>query len=524
MSRKRGVSVPALAGLCAVIALAGLTPGGDAGAGAEGRSPGPLAPADGVLFGAHVQMPGRADPAVGLAELEGKLGRRFAIDHYYRPWGDVFPDGREAADIAAGRIPMISWGKTNTRDINSGAHDAEIRARAEGLRDLGQPVLVRWFWEMGGNRNIPTAGEPADYIAAWRRIHGIATEVGATNAAWVWCPDASDFVDGRAQSFYPGDDVVDWTCADGYNFRHPSRRGTKARSFADTFAAFYEWAKERPKPIMVGEYGVVEDAPGDKAAWVEAARVTLAQQFPEIAAVVYFHALRDRDGVQYDWRMDTSPESLAAFQAMGADPYFNPQVEITLPETSLDAGPDGLVAARTAEFAFSAGGGAPGGFACSIDGGAFAPCTSPQRYENLADGTHEFEVRGLATDGRPDPTPARRSWTIDATAPAVTEIGPADGATGVDRATEVWAAFSEDVQAGTIRITLTDERTGSVVAGTVKHDPATRRATFRPESALLPLTTYRALLAAGVADTAGNALPEERAWTFTTAGLIPGLG
>ena len=223
--------------------------------------------------------------------------------------------------------------------------------------------------------------------------------------------------------------------------------------------------------------------------------------------------------------MDTSAESLAAFQAMGADPRFNPQVEITLPETSLDSGPDGLVAARTVEFAFSAtGGGAPGGFACRIDGGAYTACASPQRYENLSDGTHHFEVRALAGDGRPDPTPAKRAWTIDGTAPAVTEVGPADGATGVDRATEVWAVFSEDVKADTLRITGTDERTGSVVAGTLKHDSAARRATFRPESALLPLTTYRVVLAGGVADAAGNTLPDERGWSFTTAGLVPGLG
>src|SRR5687767_6733301 len=200
--RQNRLPIGMVAGLLAVALTAGVSPGGDAGA-VEGRSAGPLAPADGVLFGAHVQAPSRTDPAVALSELEGKVGRRFAIDHYYRPWGEVFPDGREAADIAAGRIPMVSWGKTSTRDINAGAHDAEIRARAQGLRDLGQPVLVRWFWEMGGNRNVSTAGEPADYIAAWRRIHALATEEGATNAAWVWCPDASDFVDGRAQSFYP---------------------------------------------------------------------------------------------------------------------------------------------------------------------------------------------------------------------------------------------------------------------------------------------------------------------------------
>jgi hypothetical protein len=69
---------------------------------------------------------------------------------------------------------------------------------------------------------------------------------------------------------------------------------------------------------MVGEWGVVERAPGAKAEWLAGARTALKSRLPKIAAVVYFDADR-----QYDWRLATSPGSLAAFKALAADPYFN---------------------------------------------------------------------------------------------------------------------------------------------------------------------------------------------------------
>ena len=69
---------------------------------------------------------------------------------------------------------------------------------------------------------------------------------------------------------------------------------------------------------MVGEWGVVERAPGAKGRWLAGARSALKSRLPRIAAVVYFDADR-----RYDWRLGTSPDSLAAFKAMAADPYFN---------------------------------------------------------------------------------------------------------------------------------------------------------------------------------------------------------
>ena len=117
----------------AAVALASpLLSGSRASAG--GGPGGVLAPADGALFGAAVQPPATGDPYQPVRDLEAKLGRKLAIDHYYRTWTTAFPDGREQWDASEGRIPMISWGKVATGEINAGKHDDLIRKRAQGLR------------------------------------------------------------------------------------------------------------------------------------------------------------------------------------------------------------------------------------------------------------------------------------------------------------------------------------------------------------------------------------------------------
>src|SRR5690242_16311678 len=61
---------------------------------------GPAAPAQGVLFGAHVKTGSTASAQkTGVQALEAKLGRTLAIDHYYHPWTDPFPTTREQWDF-----------------------------------------------------------------------------------------------------------------------------------------------------------------------------------------------------------------------------------------------------------------------------------------------------------------------------------------------------------------------------------------------------------------------------------------
>jgi hypothetical protein len=143
-------------------------------------------------------------------------------------------------------------------------------------------------------------------------------------------------------------------------------------------------------------------------------------------------------------------------------------------------------------------------------------------------GTYTFEVYAVDGWGRPDPSPASYTWTLDLTAPTVSSVSPADQTQNVDPNTNVEATFFEDMDAATLTdpnnltsFTLTNQGSSTPVAATVSYDSATKKATLDPSSNLASNTTYTATIkggSTGVKDLAGNAIgQEDYTWTFTTA-------
>jgi hypothetical protein len=89
------------------------------------------------------------------------------------------------------------------------------------------------------------------------------------------------------------------------------------------------------------------------------------------------------------------------------------------PETSIDSGSSGTLSISLASFAFTSS--EPNStFECSLDGEAFALCSSPKSYVNLSEGSHTFQARATDATGSTDATPAFRTWTVDTTAPHTT--------------------------------------------------------------------------------------------------------
>jgi Domain of unknown function (DUF4082)/Bacterial Ig-like domain len=112
---------------------------------------------------------------------------------------------------------------------------------------------------------------------------------------------------------------------------------------------------------------------------------------------------------------------------------------------------------------------------------------------------------------------------VDTTAPTVSSISPASGATGVLRNANILATFNEDMDPATINGSTFELRgPGNVlVAAVVTYTSSNRRATLNPNADLAAATTYTATVRGGttdprVKDGAGNALAANRTWSFTT--------
>ena len=87
--------------------------------------------------------------------------------------------------------------------------------------------------------------------------------------------------------------------------------------------------------------------------------------------------------------------------------------DTTPPDTVIDSGPSGTVKTRDASFRFSST--EPSStFECSLDGAAFSGCSSPNKYTELANGSHTFKVRATDAAGNTDQSPASRTWKVRA--------------------------------------------------------------------------------------------------------------
>jgi len=94
---------------------------------------------------------------------------------------------------------------------------------------------------------------------------------------------------------------------------------------------------------------------------------------------------------------------------------FTWSIDLTAPDAIIDSMPLDLTNQTTATFAFHAT--EPGStLACSLDGAAFAGCSSPVAAPGLTDGLHSFAVRATDLAGNTG-SAASFSWSIDTQAP-----------------------------------------------------------------------------------------------------------
>ncbi|GIH04442.1 hypothetical protein Rhe02_25090 [Rhizocola hellebori] len=282
-------------------------------------SSGPVAvPRQGALFGAWVKpesysQPGRLD---AVSRFETALGRRLDIVNTYRRLHEPIGTESDLHFLGTGSTLMISWAGTSSEDILAGLVDKEIREHAQQIRSLHAPILLRLRWEMDRPNLASSVGTPERYHQAWRYVRQIFAQERATNVSWVFCPTAEGFAAQRAAAYYPGDDTVDWTCVDVYS-------GSTLRPMAQLLEPFLHWASTRPKPIMIGEYGVARAWPSAKrAAWLtDAAQVFRAN--PQIKAVLYFESNPEDRTDHGEFALSDDQPALAAFIETAHDPHFH---------------------------------------------------------------------------------------------------------------------------------------------------------------------------------------------------------
>ncbi|HEU5104583.1 MAG TPA: glycosyl hydrolase [Solirubrobacterales bacterium] len=302
-----------------------------------------------ILWGALVdaQLTGHQAPwdMGGPRKLEAMVGKRMSLLHFMAPFSHCsssgcgyypFPDEEMETIRSHGAIPFFSWSSQSIpsteeqpdyqlADVISGRYDGFIRDWATDARRWGRPFFLRFNWEMNGDwfpwAEDANGNRPGEFVRAWRHVHDIFSDAGATNPIWVWCPNV-DFEDKfrSLRSLYPGDDYVEWTCLDGYNSGTNPAKDDRWRSFDQLYRHSYDEIVNEiapSKPMVLGEIASSEQG-GSKAQWIAEMLRDLPVEYPKVRGLVWF----DKFENGMDWPIETSESAVAAFAAGIGSPAY----------------------------------------------------------------------------------------------------------------------------------------------------------------------------------------------------------
>jgi hypothetical protein len=269
-----------------------------------------------------------ANPSVAaLRRYVATSGRRPAIVESFASFGEpILYASQTAAVRSVGATLLVSWDPVSTRrqvtlaDIAKGDYDSYLRRNARLVAAVGSPVMIRFAHEMNlkqwpwspRSQHVPDR----TFVAAWRHVVTVFRQAGATNARWVWSPNATCLGSCPFDGDYPGNAWVDYVALDGYNYS--STRGEPFESLAELFGSSYDDITAlSDKPVLIASTGSVEQG-GSKAGWIRQGLLhDVPIRLPRVVGVIY----TDRR-IEEPWQVTTSRSALKAWRAVVTSPLY----------------------------------------------------------------------------------------------------------------------------------------------------------------------------------------------------------
>ncbi|MDH3249742.1 MAG: glycosyl hydrolase [Acidimicrobiia bacterium] len=189
-------------------------------------------------------------------------------------------------------------------EIAAGFHDAAITDWAAGVQQWlaageGRSLFLAPLVEMNGDW-VPWGMDPGNYQIAFRRIHGMLTELGLdeTQVRWIWGPNSSSSPPFSITDYWPGEDVVDVVGLSVYNFGG-SRGWWDVWPIMDpAMAQLRSIAPDTPYLITQTGTGSIG---GDKNRWIMDL-FDYAAADPNLVGLVYFNFDKESDWKVWDER------------------------------------------------------------------------------------------------------------------------------------------------------------------------------------------------------------------------------
>ncbi|WP_116124691.1 glycosyltransferase [Lewinella sp. IMCC34183] len=288
------------------------------------------------IVSAYIPWSGGADTTATAVYLRAVVNLDATPLITWEPWVSHFP--------GVDSLPALSREEGALAAIAAGRFDAYVLDFATMLSDLEEPVYLRFAHEFD-NPDYPWSpsgnNRPEDFIAAWRHVHRLFQQAGATNVDWVWNPWRPEAM----TTYYPGAEFVDYVGLTLLNYG-PAERPATSQRFTDLYTPFAKVLDSLPtENVILAEFASLGD-PRQKQEWLRAARTEVQTKHPEIAALVAFNSSYDTNlpdnhpaaGQTLDWTLDPAQFFYPGQESRGAGD------EVTAPRTRVEL-PRGIVRA-----------------------------------------------------------------------------------------------------------------------------------------------------------------------------------
>ena len=269
-----------------------------------------------------------------VTALQKALGRKFDLVYFFDSIdsGDL-PTSDERAVVEGGQTLHINlesreFGKSDHPEVRwssvaAGDFDSTLTSAAKGLAGLHKPFFITFDHEADSKAKLAARGTPAEFVAAWKHIHQIFEQAGATQAIWTWVMTGYPGNFAAAQAMYPGNADVDWISWDPYDSRGCQNGDVGSdppQTFEQIAKPFYDWLATTgvkagislKKPYMISETGSAYDPKDPQAAAAFYASIPAGlKQLPRIRAVT----LWPQSAGACDYRIAGIPQLQPALRA-----------------------------------------------------------------------------------------------------------------------------------------------------------------------------------------------------------------
>ncbi len=232
----------------------------------------------------------------------------------------------------------LAW-NTQTSLANIEEYDAYIRDTLDFLDSYDIPIFLRFGAEM----NIGANGQDAEaYIRSFRYVANYAKQ--KKNIAMVWSPNDLGALDRPYETYYPGNEYVDWVGASlyvGKYFEGKKDHGTQTDPLNTYFAMdefahpvmriteLMEYMQKNgiQKPVMLSECGVAHYTRVEGEDLTDWAKVQMRRlygdlllKFPQIKMINYFNVQMSHEVNAYELYTNQAMNDL--YNQLVGSPYF----------------------------------------------------------------------------------------------------------------------------------------------------------------------------------------------------------